>query len=483
MSLAPANDYRADHPNAPGYDDARLPANIEAEQALLGAVLYENDAFHACEGVEAEDFYEPFHQRLWAAVAGDIGKGLLADPIKLANDFKDDPALIELGGLGYLAALVNRAPPGANAPDYARTVTDLALRRRIITTSAEAALRARSDADADEALDFAETAILGLRSTSTAAGWQAPEDMIGGALERARAARGVIEYPLGIPALDRLLGGLHRQEVTVLAARPGMGKTVAAQAYAKAIARQGLATLFFSLEMGPDPMALRLACDLALDHHGGWGDDPITLERINRCDLIDREWQILDKARDEVSRWPIRFDTRPGHTMARIESLSRRAFHGFERKGVRPGVVIIDHMGKVRPGSDRRGNKHAEVADISGAAAEMAKRLDVPVLLLCQLNRQVEGRLDKQPTLSDLRQAGEIEEDARQVIFLSRPEYYLREPGADESLADRVERENKLAKARNKLFWIVAKNSNGPTGTALTRCDISASAIREWTDR
>lgn len=483
MSLAPANDYRADHPNAPGYDAARLPANIEAEQALLGAVLYENDAFHLCEGVEAEDFAEPFHQRLWAAIAGDIGKGLLADTIKLANEFQDDPALIELGGLGYLADLVNRAPPGANAPDYARTVADLSLRRRIITTASEAAQRARDDTDAAEALEFAETSILGLRSLATTAGWQAPEDMISGALERAKASRGVIEYPLGIPAVDRLLGGLHRQEVTVLAARPGMGKTVAAQAYAKAIARQGLATLFFSLEMGPDPMALRLACDVARDRASGWGDDLITLERINRADLNDRDWKILDDARAEVAKWPIRFDTRPGHTMARMESLSRRAFRDFERRGIKPGLIIIDHMGKVRPGSDRRGNKHAEVADISGAAAEMAKRLDVPVLLLCQLNRQVEGRPDKQPTLSDLRQAGEIEEDARQVIFLSRPEYYLREPGADESIADRMEREDKLAKVRNKLFWIVAKNSNGPTGTALTRCDISASAIREWTDR
>jgi replicative DNA helicase len=235
--------------------------------------------------------------------------------------------------------------------------------------------------------------------------------------------------------------------------------------------------------MGPDPMALRLACDVSRDRFGNWSDDLITLERINRGDLSDREWQILDGARQEVAKWPIRFDTRPGHTMARIESLSRRAFRDFERRGVKPGLIIVDHRGKVRPGSDRRGNKHAEVADISGAAAEMAKRLDVPVLLLCQLNRQVEGRPDKQPTLSDLRQAGEIEEDARQVIFLSRPEYYLREPGADESIADRMEREDKLAKVRNKLFWIVAKNSNGPTGTALTRCDISASAVREWTDR
>jgi replicative DNA helicase len=149
--------------------------------------------------------------------------------------------------------------------------------------------------------------------------------------------------------------------------------------------------------------------------------------------------------------------------------------------GIPAGPVIIDHLGIIRPEKERQGSKHAEIADISRGLAEMAKRLDVPVIALCQLNRGVEGREDKRPILADLRQAGELEEDSRLVIFMFRPEYYFRppqDPGA-ETHEQRVERETKLARNRNKLFWLIEKNNNGPLGHVETFCDVACSVVRD----
>lgn len=464
------------------------PAAVEAERALLGIVLGNADAADMIDGLQPAHFYTPLHGRLWGAIRSRSSGGALADAAILDGLFLQDEPYREAGGLTYLQALIEIAPGPRMATAYAAEIRDAAARRALMRLADDI----RDKAEDPEAGPVTEilaelehgAAEIG-RTADVGEDWRNPGQMIAGAVERAKANRGIIEFPLGIPEVDALLGGLHRQEVTVLAARPGMGKTVGAQAYAKAIARQGMAVAFFSLEMGPDPMALRLACDLAYDRGRPMylgKTSNITLDRISRNDLSPDEWERLEMAEREGSRLPLRYDARPGHTMARIEALSRRMFRKAERHGVKPGAIVIDHMGKVRPTKNRQGNIRVETIDISRDASEMAKRLDVPVLLLCQLNRGVEGRMDKQPGLADLREAGQIEEDARQVIFLHRPEYFLRAPADTESETydQRTEREEKLDAARNKLFWIVAKNSHGPPGSALTFCDIAASAVREW---
>lgn len=467
---------------------ANAPAAVEAEKALIGIALCNAEALDLIEGLTPAHFYEPLHGRLWGAILARHGSGSLADPAILDGLFLSDEAYRNVNGLAYLQALVDLAPGPARAEAYAAEVRETAARRAIMRLATDIADKAAGgeEGTSAEILAELETGASEIAKTADVGdAWMNPGEMIAGAVERARASKGVIEFPLGIPELDRLLGGLHRQEVTVLAARPGVGKTVGAQAYAKAIAKAGMAVAFFALEMGPDPMALRLACDLAYDRDRPFymgATSNISLSRINAGDLTQDEWERLEAAQREATRIPLRYDARPGHTMARIESLSRRLFRKAERHGVKPGLIVIDHMGKVRPPKGHRGDLRAETISISRDASEMAKRLDVPVLLLCQLSRGLEGRQDKQPILSDLREAGQIEEDARQVIFLHRPEYFLRPPAdADaETYDQRTEREKQLEAARNKLFWIVAKNSHGPTGSALTFCDIAASAVREW---
>lgn len=462
------------------------PAAVAAERTLLGIVLANGEALDLIEGLQPAHFYEPLHGRLWSAILARHAAGSFAEPDLLDGQFLQDEAYRNMGGLLGLQALMDTAPGPSKTAAYVAEIKDAASRRALITLAKDVQEKAedREAGPVAELLaEFEHGAAEIAKTADLADAWEAPSEMIDGAVMRARERKGVIEFPVGIPDVDRLLGGLHRGEVTVLAARPGVGKTVGAQVIAKTSARAGLATPFFALEMGSDPMALRLACDLAYDRerpsYMGQTSN-ITLERINRDELSDDEWERIDIAKREVARWPLRFDTRAGHTMARMEALARRFYRRAERQGLKRGPLIIDHMGKARAAKGGRGDLRIETIEVSRDASEMAKRLDVPVLLLCQLSRAIESRQDKQPNLADLREAGQIEEDARQVIFLHRPEYHLREPAGGEDFNAKAERETKLDAARNKLFWIVAKNSHGPPGTALTFCEISASAVREW---
>jgi replicative DNA helicase len=459
---------------------------VEAEKALIGAVLGDPSLLDAVDGLTPDHLSEPLHGRLWGAILAQQASTGLVDQMLLDGQFASDPSYQAAGGLGWLSDLIELRGQGSRVETYVAEIRAAAGRRALLHLARGIAERA-ADTEGGLLSELLAEVERGAgeigHASEIADAWLAPASMIEGAVERAQAAKGVIEFPLGIPEVDRLLGGCNRKEVTILAARPRVGKTVGAQALAKTWARAGYAVPFFSLEMGEDPMALRLACDLAYDR-----DRPsylgetsnITLSRIRRNEMSAEEWHRVEVAQRETARWPLRFDTRPGHTMARIEALARRFYAKMERAGHKRGPLIIDHGGKVRPSKDRNGSLRVETVDISRDASDMAKRLDVPVILLWQLSRAVEGRDLHQPKLSDLREAGQLEEDARQVVFLHRPELYLSEPTDGETFEAKVERETKLGDARHKLFWIVAKNSNGPEGSALTFCEIAASAVREW---
>ena len=464
---------------------AGQPCNIEAEQALLGALLMDPEAVFTVDGsIKAAHFFEPFHRRLYEAVRDQALKGRPTDPALLADRFRSDPAWADLGGTEYLGLLIDRAPPSANAPEYARTVAGLFTRRELIRLGKEfahAALVGEADAEdllADAERELGELAVSGGAQEE----WIDGASVIAQAIESARSRKGVMDCVTGVAEVDEMLGGFNAGELAIIAGRPGMAKSVAASQIAKANAAKGRGTVFFSLEMGAEPLGLRLACDLAYDRqapvYAGVSTN-ITFDHARKGKLSVEEWRRLDRAREDIDGWPLLFDTKPGQTVARMEQKARRAFARWKRQGIEPGCIIVDHMGLIRPDKDRQGSKYAETADISHALAAMAKRLGVPVICLCQLNRQVEGRgEDKRPTLSDLRQAGEIEEDARVVIFLLRPAYYLRPPEGHEDAAARAERESKLERCRYQLFWIVAKNNNGLTGQVETFVDVGCAAIR-----
>lgn len=464
------------------------PHNIEAEQALLGALLFDNRAHeYLAEQLKPDHFYEPFHGRLFAAVMMKVKVGVLAEPIVLMDQFTADPAFKELGGVRYLVDLVDMAPPAATARDFSILVHALSMRRQIMETCDRTRALAKACDPEIEPLDIISDAeqriaAIGIDGSGPEA-WVEASAMVSRAIQNAKERRGAIEFPSGIEDLDRRLGGLHRGEMTILGARPGAGKTVGAQVFARRTAASGMGTVFFSLEMDQDPMGIRLACDLAFNRGAtsffGVTSNP-TMEKVNRNELTDEQWRDLSEAEEIMRGWPLLFDTRPGLTVAQMEAAARRQFRKWEKTGIKPGLIIVDHLGKVRPGKDRGASKHAETADISNDLAAMFKRLDVAGLVLCQLNRGVEGRDDKRPVASDLRQAGEIEEDARQVVFLYRPEMYLREPLGDESPAQEAVRVEKLQNAKNKMFWLIEKNSHGPRGQVQTFCEIACSAIRDW---
>lgn len=480
MTVAPALQLVASHYSSP------RPAlrNLEAEQNVLGSLLYVNDRLDDVAGLlEPESFAEPYHERLFAVVRDTIRARRLADPTTVFEKVKADPACDEFGGFRYLADMVDKATP-PKARDHAIVIADLATRRALVEVAEEAAQDAADpDRDGQTLIAELERRLEDIASVGAQDEWLEAGSMVGTAIANAKARDGVIRYSWGIDALDEMTGGLNAGESVIVAGRPGMMKTGVAVRIALANARLGLGTSLISLEMSADPIALRMACATAHDrlaptYSGRPGPDGnVWYLDAAKGNLTPGKWAKLERAQAWIESLPLKVETRPGLTVSRIEASVRRLHRQWKKKGIAPGPVIVDHLGIVRPDKDRKGSKHAEVADVSRGLAEMAKRLGVPVVALCQLNRGVEGRDDKRPTLSDLRQAGEIEEDARAVVMLYRPEYYLREPLGEERADEAAEREAKLAKAKGQLFLLVEKNSHGATGQVEAWCDPATSAV------
>lgn len=458
----------------------------ESEAALIGAAMYAPDACDAAfDRLKSDHFGDAVHAMVWSAICDCRRAGGSPNPAIVRDRIGDHPAFLEWGGYDTLWILWDKASP-AGVVGHVEAVADRAS-RRVAKALLEETLPRVIDTGSGSCADLLaelERRIMEIGRDGPALDqWVSAYSMVGDSLAYAKAYKGVIEYPFGIPAIDGFVGGLNAGELTLLAARPGMGKTVGAMTVARANAAQGKGVCFFSLEMTRKALGLRLATDLTYDkaapYYSGQTSCP-TADKALKGELSPADWRHLEEAQALVERWPLMVDDRSGLTMPQIEAAARRQIRAWENAGITPGPVIIDHLGKVRPAKERNGSKHAEVADVSADAQLMAKRLGVPVVGLVQLNRGVEGRDDKRPMLSDLRQAGELEEDARQVIFLYRPEYYVREGLEGETFERRAERLEQLQKCAHQLYWLVEKNSHGPRGQVLTFCEIACSAVREW---
>lgn len=464
-----------------------LPNSIEAERYLLGCVLVENSSLENLpESFRATMFYEPFHARLFAAMQDRIASRRLVEPIELMTAFADDASFKELGGVTYLANLVSDAPSTIRAAHYAGVIADLSLRRALIRTGREITNGAMDAPEpAIEQLAEVERTLAEFAHVGGApSNWVSAGDITGAALALAKTQKGLVGLSTGLSGLDDAIGGLRKGQMILVAGRPAMGKSSAALHLAKAVARRGRGVCFYSMEMPPFDLGLRMACDVAHDplarRYNGMSSSPRYFDAA-RGRLDDSQLWQLDQAQEDIARWPLLFDDRPGLTISTILANARRQYRKWERAGIEPGCIIIDHISIARAEGSRQGNKVAEVSDISRACAEMAKTLDTPVVALCQLNRAVEQRsnIDKRPGLSDLRWSGDLESDARVVTFLYRPEYYLKQPEDGTDFEAMTEYRDKLEKVRNKLFWLVEKNNNGPTGQVETYCDIACSAIRD----
>jgi replicative DNA helicase len=471
MAIVPALDLR------PVSNDVAInhaPANIEAEQALLGALLFDNAAFERLgDHLQARHFFEPFHQRLFAAIETHIRKGQLAEPILLAEQFARDPAFEELGGVRYLADLVDRAPPAANAPDYARAVYDLALRRDLIRIGGEIAAMAQAgdaELDAQEQIEQAEQQLYQLaESGGVSQGFVPFADALQGALAMAAEAHsrdgGLAGLSTGLIDIDQKIGGMHPSDLMILAARPSMGKTSLACNIAFDVARnyawepqpdgskktvRGGVVAFFSLEMSAEQLAMRLLAEAS----GVSGD------KLRKGEIDAMEFGRIRDAAIEIQEAPLYIDATGGITLAKLVARARRL-----KRMVGLDLIIVDYLQLITTGAGGPDNRVQEVSMITQGLKALAKELNVPVLALSQLSRQVENREDKKPQLSDLRESGSIEQDADMVMFVYREEYYLSRLEPREGTEEHFRWQEQMDQVQGLAELIIGKQRHGPIGT------------------
>jgi replicative DNA helicase len=449
MSMAVASPQRA---------PTSGPSNLEAEQALLGAVLFDNEAYHRVIALEARDFSEPFHGRLWEAMERLIQRGRGAEPIVLIDQFRDDPAFNDLGGLRYLADLVDRAPPGFSAPTYAEQVKELAMRRGLVRIAGDMIERANSDHETPGADQIVETEAelyrLAEVRSGAAGGFVTFETVVHGAVGMAEEAfardGGLVGLSTGLIDLDQKLGGLHPSDLLILAGRPSMGKTALATNIAFHVAREGAPVGFFSLEMSGEQLALRILSEVS----GVSGD------KIRKGATDATEIARIRDAGEEIARTPLFVDATGGLAIAKLTARARRLkrLHGLR-------LIVVDYLQLVTVSSKPGANRVNEVSEVTMGLKALAKELGVPVIALSQLSRAVEQRDDKRPQLSDLRESGSIEQDADAVMFVFREAYYLGRAEPREGSPEHLEWQEQMDQLRHVAEVIIGKQRHGPIGT------------------
>jgi replicative DNA helicase len=474
MALVPALDLRT-VPSDPPPPIAHAPANIEAEQALLGALLYDNAAFERIgDYLQARHFFEPFHQRLFATIESNIRKGQLAEPILIAEQFARDVGFEELGGVRYLADLLDRAPPAANAPDYSRAIYDLALRRDLIRIGGDIAnVASQGDAElsARDQIEAAEQQLYALAETGgVSQGFVTFADALHGAVTMAAEAHsrdgGLAGLSTGLIDLDSKIGGLHPSDLVILAARPSMGKSSLACNIAFDVARnyawepqpdgskktvRGGVVAFFSLEMAAEQLAMRLLAEAS----GVSGD------RLRKGEIDASEFGRVRDAALEIQEAPLYIDATGGISMAKLAARARRL-----KRMVGLDLLIVDYLQLITGGDGmgRNDNRVQEVSMITQSLKSLAKELSIPVIALAQLSRQVENREDKKPQLSDLRESGSIEQDADMVMFIYREAYYLSRLEPREGTEEHFKWQENMDQVRGQADIIIGKQRHGPIG-------------------
>lgn len=452
------------------------PHNIEAEQALLGAILVNNVAHEkVSEILEPDHFYDPVHGRIYGAVCTLINRGQIADPKTLRGLFETDPALAPLGGAQYLTDLAASIIAIINAEDYARLIHDLFLRRQLITLGEDMVNEAYKhdlEKPATQQIETTEQRLFELAKTGELdRGFIKLEKSLVQSLRLAEEAykrdSHVTGVTTGLRDLDRKLGGLQKSDLVILAGRPSMGKTALATNIAFSAARsfydtegkEGAAVAFFSLEMSSEQLATRL-----LGEHAS-----VPSDKIRRGEIKQEDFSKFLEATKILSRAPLYIDDTPGLAVAGLRTRARR----LKRLVPHLGLIVIDYLQLLHGTARRDDNRVQEVSEITRGLKALAKELDVPVLALSQLSRAVEMREDKRPQLADLRESGSIEQDADVVMFVYREEYYharseptRRQDESDEKFNSRHQRwMERGEEIRNIAEVLIAKQRHGPIGT------------------
>ncbi len=457
-----------------------MPHNLEAEQALLGIALYDNGAMDRCDGLEPAHFYDPFHGHLWEAIAAKVQRGVLAEPITLADAFETDPAFIEMGGLRYLADLVERAPPAVNAGSYALTILEVGRRRDLITAGEKIAAAAGDHSAKIE--DIVSEAERALHGAAMAGGGQARFVQAGAAATAVLARLDALDEPegvaWGIATMDRQLGSMLEGDLIVLGGRPSMGKSALASEIALNVALHGKAIVEVNGEMSVEQMTRRHLTSLAFTMHGA---DAPSYSDIRKRMLKPGQRQMLEEAAEVFAPLPVSMLKRTGLGLGSLRSLVRRERAVWERRGVPLGALIVDHVGLIKADGGGR-SRYEDQTAVSNGMKELADELGVPIIALAQLSRETEKRDNKRPTLSDLRDSGAWEQDADVVIGIYRDAYYATrepEPKDDGKPGNANAWAEWDARRRSRTIEaIVLKAREGECGTVELWGDMRTNAIR-----
>jgi replicative DNA helicase len=462
--------------DAPADEHFRSPPqNLEAEQALLGALLSNNEAADRVTSfLTADHFSEAIHARIFEAATTLIRMGKLATPVTLKNHFENDATLKEIGGAAYLGRLAASATTIINAEEYGRTIYELAQRRKLIgigTDVVNEAFEPDIEINSKEMIEKAEQALYGLAETDKyGKGFQAFTHALTTAIDMASAAYqrdgGLSGISAGLTDLDEKMGGLQSSDLIILAGRPAMGKTALATNIAYHVAKNykaeyqpdgsnkvldGGVVAFFSLEMSSEQLATRIIAE----------QSGISSEYIRRGKISEDEFQRLVDVSRELQALPLYIDSTGGLTIAQLASRARRL---KRQRGV--GLIIVDYLQLLAGSANKaREGRVQEVTEITVGLKALAKELAVPIIALSQLSRQVENREDKRPQLSDLRESGSIEQDADVVLFVYREEYYLERLMPNEGTPEFQGWQEKMDRAHGKAEVIIGKQRHGPTGT------------------
>ena len=431
------------------FQDRIPPQNIEAEQAVLGAIFLEPSSLTVTsELLIPEDFYRSSHQKIFNVMIKLNDEGKAVDLITVTEELSATKNLEEVGGVSYLSELAGSVPTAANVEYYARIVEEKSLLRRLIRTATTIAQEGYSREDeVEELLGEAEKTIMEVAQRKNSGSFQNIKDILVRTYDNIEILTNrkgdVTGIPTGFAELDRMTAGFQRNDLIIVGARPSVGKTAFALNIAQNVATKTDENVaIFSLEMGSEQLVMRMLC----------AEGNINAQNLRTGALTDEDWRKLTMAMGSLSNAGIYIDDTPGVRIGEIRSKCRRLKqeHGL-------GMILIDYLQLIQ-GDGRSGdNRQQEVSEISRSLKALARELQVPVIALSQLSRGVEQRQDKRPMMSDIRESGSIEQDADIVAFLYRDDYYDKES------------ENK-----NIIEIIIAKQRNGPVGT------VSLAFVKEY---
>ena len=446
--------------------DNKHPSNIEAEQALLGSLLVNNDIIDEISNiVNPNIFYDPAHVKIYEIIESLNNKGMIANPITLKNFFEKENMLSEVGGTEYLVKITRFSGSTKQAIDYAKIIHEMYLRRELIQISdnlSNDTLNASSENyNAETIIESTEKSLFDLAergsfSQSFLKFNQALDQTIEMATMAMQNDQGIVGVPTGLSELDQKLGGLHKSDLIILAGRPSMGKTALATNIAYNAAQdifnkqEKSSVAFFSLEMSSEQLSTRILSEQARIKSNDIRRGKVSEEEINRY---------IETSRN-IYNLPLYIDETPAITISTLSNRARRIKRLFGLS-----LIVVDYIQLMRSNSNKNDNRVQEISEITQGLKALAKELSVPVLALSQLSRAVEQRDDKQPQLADLRESGSIEQDADVVMFVYREEYYLERKQPKLGSIEHAEWQSKMSDVNGLADIILGKQRHGPTGT------------------